>query len=67
MLNNIMNRNNMYTRKAGWRRGQRVGPITQRSEVRTLHPLAIFFVNGDNVRTNDLIYLVGLISNKKDI
>jgi hypothetical protein len=57
----------MYTRKAGWRRGQRVGPITQRSEVRTLHPLAIFFVNGDNVRTNDLIYLVGLISNKKDI
>ena len=62
MLNNIIKINNMYTIKAGWRRGQRVGPITQRSEVRTLHPLAIFFINVDNVRTINLLYLVGLVS-----
>lgn len=30
--------------KAGWRRGQRVGPITRRSEVRSLSPLSIILI-----------------------
>ena len=29
---------------AGWRRGQRVGPITRRSEVRSLSPLTIILI-----------------------